>query len=57
LDSNGQFTKRKGSFDDKDLTAFTQEVDSGKKTYFDFVWGKGWQERSQRPAVQGQPSE
>jgi hypothetical protein len=49
LDSNGQFTKRRGSFDEKDLTAFTQEVGSGKKTYFDFVWGKGWQERSEKP--------
>lgn len=57
LDSNGQFTKRVkrvGSFDDKNLTAFTREVDSRKKTYFDFVWGKGWQERSEKPGETGQ---
>lgn len=46
LDSKGQFTKRKGSFKEKDLTAFTEDMDSGKKTYFDFVPGQGWQERS-----------
>lgn len=47
LDSNGQFAKTKGSFDEKDLTAFTEDMDSGKKSYFDFVPGQGWQERPQ----------
>jgi hypothetical protein len=45
LDSKGQFVKRKGSFNKKDLTAFIEDMDSGKKTYFDFVPGQGWRER------------
>jgi hypothetical protein len=54
LDSNGEFTKRRGTFNEKDLTAYTQGVDGGKKIHFDFVPGKGWQERSEKPPEAGQ---
>ena len=45
LDGSGQFNKRAGGFDPENLR-HTQEIDGGKKTYFDFVAGKGWSERS-----------
>jgi len=47
MDSTGRFDKRVGAYDPNDLSAYTRDVDGGKKTYFDFVRGKGWRERSQ----------
>jgi hypothetical protein len=47
MDSNGRFSKRAGAYDPNDLSAFTEDVDGGNKTYFDFVPGKGWRQRSQ----------
>jgi len=45
--------ERIGAFDPETLSADTRERGSKKTTYFDFVWGKGWQERSQEGASQG----
>jgi len=52
MDSNGRFNKRRGTFDPNDQSAYIEDVDTGKRTYFDFVWGKGWQERPRRPVAQ-----
>lgn len=54
LDGNGRFTKRIGGFDPETLSADTRERGSKTTTYFDFVWGKGWQERSEKPGETGQ---
>jgi hypothetical protein len=53
MDSDGRFNKRRGAFDPNDLSAYTEGVDTGKGTYFDFVWGKGWQERPEKPSEAG----
>ena len=54
MDSNGRFNKQRGAFDPNDLSAYTENVDTGKRTYFHFVWGKGWQERPKKPSEAGQ---
>jgi hypothetical protein len=54
LDSNGRFIKRRGCFDLNDHSAYSDDLDTGKTTYFDFVWGKGWQERPEKPSEAGQ---
>ncbi len=47
VDSKGRFNKRVGAYDPNDLSAYTEDVDGGNRTHFDFVPGKGWRERSQ----------
>ena len=46
--------ERIGGFDPETLSADTRERGSRKTTYFDFVGGKGWQERSEKPGETGQ---
>ena len=46
--------ERIGGFDPETQTADTRERGSKKTTYFDFVGGKGWQERSEKPGETGQ---
>ena len=49
--------ERIGAFDPETQTADTRERGSKKTTHFDFVWGKGWQERSEKPGETGQATD
>jgi hypothetical protein len=45
VDSKERPNQRVGAYDPNSLSAYTRDVGGGKQTDFDFVWGKGWQER------------
>lgn len=49
-DADGQ-RRRLGRCETEDLRAYT--IEGEKKVYFDFVWGKGWHERSQAKTRDG----
>jgi hypothetical protein len=49
--------ERIGGFDPETQTADTRERGSKKTTYFDFVGGKGWQERSEKPGETAQATD